>query len=215
MLGACVDPALPQMDQVSARLRLAGAAQVVRLIRRAVERAGAVDDDVMIEQRLVLGGKGVERSMELVRRHHQRRRESFAMPGVGERAERVEVVGAGCCWRTPRPRLGRPRRARRTDRRRRGEGRRPCAGTRAATAASSAGVVITDHCSVPPVEYRRASADVEGRLFWRRHRTAERARRTEARAVDRSARHRHDVRQRRVVGPAARRTGRAAARATC
>ena len=55
-------------------------------------------------------------------------------------------------------------------------------------------------------------AAVERRVFWRRHRPAQPARRIEEQPVAAPQRGRHDVRQRRQLGAAARRTGGVAAR---
>ena len=76
------------MEQVAARLDLAGPAQVRRLDPQALERVAPGHDHVIGEDRAELERKRVERSAELLRAEQERRREAGVVP-------RRDAVGAG------------------------------------------------------------------------------------------------------------------------
>ena len=86
------DPALPQMNQMTARLGLAGAAQIISIDGDAADRTDAIDHDVIVEQRLILSRERVERSMELVWRDDDWRRRAVPMPGFGQTAQRRQII---------------------------------------------------------------------------------------------------------------------------
>ena len=135
------------------------------------------------------------------------------MPRSDERAERVQIVGLtdgrerdarvlpiGDERHEPRPNtrceIGRQPLEGALDGGRQGQGRRHVP------------IVEAKFSTMAAMRLRVA----QSRLLRRRHRAAESAGRPQEQSLARSARHRHDVRQRRLVGATARRAGRAAAR---
>ena len=84
--------ALPQVQQVAARLHFDGAPQVGGVDAQRRKRAAARDDDVIGEDRAEFERKRVERLRELARRQEERRREAGVVPRLHARRRRAQVV---------------------------------------------------------------------------------------------------------------------------
>src|SRR4051812_8621329 len=91
LVAAGRNPALPQVNEVAARLRLARPSEIFVVDGDAVKRRLTVDDRMAVEDGLILERKGVERTTELVHRHDQGRRKLLTVPRLDQRTERVEV----------------------------------------------------------------------------------------------------------------------------
>src|SRR5438874_1443207 len=85
---------LAQVDQVALRLRLARAALILRRDRDAVERRATEDYRVRRDDRCVLEREDVDRTPQLVARHHQRHRQAMPLPALGEWQTHGEVAEA-------------------------------------------------------------------------------------------------------------------------
>lgn len=86
------EKALAQMHEMALGLRFTRPAQVGWRDRDVGEGVVAADEQVVRDDARVLERKGVERSAQFTWRQQQRDREMMAVPGVGQREARREIV---------------------------------------------------------------------------------------------------------------------------
>ena len=180
-----------------------------------LKRVVAADDGVVGEDGGVLERKDVDCAAQLFRREHQGHRRAAAVPALGERQAGREIAEA----EPVHQRAGVDRSVCLIARIRDERGSRgPKTPSRSRARLSIARCCDAEKCGIPRLYVRRATiccshatANLHHRLLRRRHRTAEPARRAEAESLAQRQRRRHDVRQRRQLGRAARPTRRAAA----